>query len=696
MLHNANAVPVGSAPDRLARLIDATLDRAAPASPNRQVSARTEEKERAGLPAGLGEGPAGLLGSSPADVRCLAGVAGGESRASGVPAGPSANPRVRRESCPAVQATFPIPSEGTFFPNEGGEEGEGAGRTEGGDRDPYRYPSESAETPQNRPLRAALAENGRGAKSKNAPAQARPAARSASNGRAYIQQRAKVPAVAAGYVDSLLRDYDDVTAHFFKHVLSSGCLWTYEDRRVPVPFELIHRTLRRQAVGPSGAFVDVLPDVAGLVRARLMDSPTDVTRGRCAEYRVCDAVQDEYDRLTEAHLEGPFVNLYTGRRDRSYVKCDVEDAEGRAVPELVRDAMRAVEPNGYADFTAACAELSRQRADVRACRVAEATVASEYGRGSDEHDDAGRVAQRAEARYRNDLHCLRAIRANKTADVTGPAGEDTGVIRYRVPYRMTSTGRLAFVGGGAQSCSGRMKAALYIGVGAAVGRPLFNYDIRSSQPTILREKLKEARLSTEWIDAYTAGEKADYAERAGLTVPTWKTVLCAVMMSATLPRLSRAERSRGDVVRAVRDETGRRAFLPVFASLRGVLDPLYGVIQDWHTYLTTDWLRANGYRDRGKEYVKNPTGARFCVSDHVGAGRSPHKLRAKLAAFVLQGQEAYFVHALTLLGEKYGFTVLANEHDGLVTLGEIPPAAIAEAQAACSMPYADLIPKAFL
>ena len=581
------------------------------------------------------------------------------------------------------------PSEGPARgrPLAQGQEAEGreAGQAqERGPTPPYMCPATGDESDQNTATRPGEAENVGGTKRKNANGH-RPAPGGQTETRAYIQTRAKVPTAAAAYVDSLLRDYDDVTAHFFKHVLNSGCLWGYEDRRVAVPSALVKRKLRDRTDGR-----DAWPDVAALVLAGLMDEPTPYRVGKRSKgYRVTDPVQAEYDRLTATNLEGPYVNLYTGKRDRSYVKSETRDDDGRAVPSLVRTAMRAIKCNGVANFDAAHEQLQREREEARRLRDNEVVALAQHGPGP-EHDEAESRAVEAEGRYRNDLHCLRAIKANQSAEIGG------GFIRYRVPYKMTSTGRLAFIGGGAQSCSKGVKAALYDGVGDAVGRPLHNYDIRSSQPTVLREKLTEADLPTGWIDTYTASDKADYARRAGLTVSTWKGVLCAVMMGAMLPGVAQAEGSPGDVCKAVRAEVGPGAFLTTYNATRGVLGPLYGVLQDWHTYLTTDWLRAEGYRDRGREYVKNPTGARFCVSDHTGAGKPPHKLRRKLAAFVLQGQESYFIHTLTALGERYGFDVVANEHDGLVTLGEIPAAAIREARATCAMPYVELVEKPFL
>ena len=46
----------------------------------------------------------------------------------------------------------------------------------------------------------------------------------------------------------------------------------------------------------------------------------------------------------------------------------------------------------------------------------------------------------------------------------------------------------------------------------------------------------------------------------------------------------------------------------------------------------------------------------------------------------LQGLEAGYIHHLTAMAEHKGFEVIGNEHDGLITLGEIPECAMAQAR----------------
>jgi hypothetical protein len=67
----------------------------------------------------------------------------------------------------------------------------------------------------------------------------------------------------------------------------------------------------------------------------------------------------------------------------------------------------------------------------------------------------------------------------------------------------------------------------------------------------------------------------------------------------------------------------------------------------------------------------------------------------RLAAFLLQGSEAAFIFALTALAGQFGYVVLANEHDGLVTVGEIPAQAVALARHLSGLDSAKLTEKPF-
>ena len=124
------------------------------------------------------------------------------------------------------------------------------------------------------------------------------------------------------------------------------------------------------------------------------------------------------------------------------------------------------------------------------------------------------------------------------------------------------------------------------------------------------------------------------------------------------------------------------------------IQPLKVQLDQWHSWLLKDYLQMHGisYWVKGKQYIKNPTGKNLCITDLKGS--SDDKKRV-LAAFVLQGFEAGFIHHLTLLSREYDYEVLSNQHDGLIALGEIPQAAVERAKEISGLHYANLEVKPF-
>jgi hypothetical protein len=70
------------------------------------------------------------------------------------------------------------------------------------------------------------------------------------------------------------------------------------------------------------------------------------------------------------------------------------------------------------------------------------------------------------------------------------------------------------------------------------------------------------------------------------------------------------------------------------------------------------------------------------------------KLKAMLSAFILQGIESAFIHALTIESLRYSYKVVANEHDGLIVIGEIPHEAVEKAALTSGLKYCVLEEKA--
>ncbi len=60
------------------------------------------------------------------------------------------------------------------------------------------------------------------------------------------------------------------------------------------------------------------------------------------------------------------------------------------------------------------------------------------------------------------------------------------------------------------------------------------------------------------------------------------------------------------------------------------------------------------------------------ITEKICDKREIKKVKRKLAAFVLQGQESCFIHHLTVLCDKEDIPIYKNEHDGLITGKPIP------------------------
>jgi len=299
------------------------------------------------------------------------------------------------------------------------------------------------------------------------------------------------------------------------------------------------------------------------------------------------------------------------------------------------------------------------------------------------HSPNSRTYQQVRGQYLNDRTCFISVMHQD------PEHVGDGIYRYRPAYCVQKSGRFSEVGGGLQSCSREMKQA-------ARGRVknMRNYDLKSSQPYGLIQLLEAADIDALWLRNYVADDKAKhhYAALAGIPVDDWKSVLCAVFMGALLP--SDIRFSKGAIQKVVKDNAGWKWADQevVYARIADLLNPLKERLDEWHLYLRTTYLKDNVKVCRGGRYLENAAGMKLYV-DEI---EDEWALGAQIAAFLLQGQEACFVHHLTSLAPEYGFKVISNEHDGLMTIGEIPKEAADEAARRSGLKYARLEEKAIV
>lgn len=418
-------------------------------------------------------------------------------------------------------------------------------------------------------------------------------------------------------------------------------------------------------------------DWRGLMNAGLVEvQHFDRFKGKSRSFRIAPGFLRELVEVgptVERVYEHGLHNLVSRRPTRRRVKSDRVTKSGNALPKLVRaaiDAPRAVPFNARA-----------VSAHVERLRLAADSASEGSGR------------ERALARYMNDMRCLQAVLAQGAEPIERYALD--GLWTYEPAYRIASTGRVTAKGGALQSCSRAMKVAAYVGV-----PELRNYDLRASQARILIQFLCEAGIDAGWIERYGADPEAKHVAAAYVRVPVevWKEALYTLLMGARTPSVRQAARSKGAVVEAIRRGAEPGTFEQTYTRFLDYTADLRVSLSAWHEWLATDFVEGTATRNNviGKRFVANEVGAKVAVED-LGAGRA-WRLKARLAAFLLQGREAAFTHSLAASSLEYGFSVLSNEHDGLVVQGEIPPAAVEAAAAAARMPMelVDLVEKPFL
>lgn len=537
--------------------------------------------------------------------------------------------------------------------------------------------------------------------------------------RGYMLKRALVRREQAVLVWALLDgvDYDlrvfdngdDVTTddvcrpaseRFFAHVVvsSAGAMRT-DEGWVPVGCRLIEKE-----TGVHRTWAVWWP----LYRAGLIEYvPHDADRRLSREFRVVPAVQEA---IAEAGPVGtplqPGEKLYdvfsNTPSNANPVKLYTTDTDEEPIPKLITQALREIAGNGCLfDLDAVAAHvvgLQDTRDRARAGWV-------EDGAPEDRRAPSQRAYTEALGRWHNDAYCLSAMTNQPLMDKGG------GVHRYtpRFARNPQSSGRVTELGG-FQNASRGFKAA-----GLARLRETHdvrNYDVVASHPWGLVQYFERAGVSTEWLRAYLAGDKADYAEqafgdRSDGAVEVWKRCLLALVTGATVPaHLGGAEQALSGPGRRTSDLPDvavylRSAFgggLPTpeaLAALEGfarVVAPFQSDREAWYGVVRAgvkDRTLAND--GRGGLYVANAAGRKLNVK-----GLSDWELTSRVTSHLLQGREAALIHTLTALGPRYGYQPTGNAHDGLVTEGEIPDAAVEEAKEASGFRHARLVEKPYL
>ena len=271
----------------------------------------------------------------------------------------------------------------------------------------------------------------------------------------------------------------------------------------------------------------------------------------------------------------------------------------------------------------------------------------------------------AASRFIRDLGCWIHILSQKPEELPDKT------YSYTPAYEAQSSGRVGEIGFGLQSCTREMKAA------SAIDIELYNYDLKSSHPTILKQLCEQVDIECPWIDKYLESDKSDYAKRIGVSVDCWKELLMATIYGA-----------RKKTLKNIIEKHGYSS--TEYQKFNSEVKDLLGIINKLHPYLQTNHPALHKYNAKGEVRYRNATESTL---SETSMKSNP---KAKLLSFAMQGLEAAFIHQLTILSVEYDYVVIGNEHDGLVTIGEIPEEAISKASELSGLLTPSLVEKDFI
>jgi len=445
--------------------------------------------------------------------------------------------------------------------------------------------------------------------------------------KSYIISNYKVSKTTYQFVQNKLRGFNAEQQRFFLHLLCSQLIAVGRDDHqdlegwdtlgLNLPFKTIKAEFER-------GFSWKALKSAGLIEA------SDYCDGQCRYFQVAPSVlQEILDHLSQqiqAPDGLPAVNLFDGTAYK--VACRVSGEQATPSSKVMRDAMRILHG----------AECPFNVSAIR-----------------DHLDWMLRHAKTLA--FDNDLLCAQDIFAGMKHGIGG-----LGL--YVPSYCPQSSGRIGECGGGLQSCSRLMKLAAFDGI-----TNLFNYDLRSSQGYALLQELRLAGMDGTWLASHLGpGAFEERAAQLGLNKKMYKRFFFATIMGATHQWLD------GDHVGSIQGTLQRHygddldAARAVFYRVVAQLAPLKQTVRQWAQWLLESPDCPHHKRTQRRDYLENAAGQALVFDGSVEA----RELRRKSAAHILQGQEAAYIHHLTVLSKGFDFSPVSNQHDGLITLGSVP------------------------
>lgn len=477
--------------------------------------------------------------------------------------------------------------------------------------------------------------------------------------------KAKVCTTQYNYIRDLIhqRGIHDQSAswYFACHILGRRFAPKDSSFFVPIRRSMV-RKFSRRPIETKGPLRNV-----GL----LEEKPRDRMRKRCCEYRLPRDIHEAFIDIGLEALESAdfrYVDLYNGRRCTAVEHSKLNDSHGNPWPEPVRGALETLNSSEF-DFKAVGEHLARMKIACLAAKDAYVEAPAER------KEEAKREWDLTRRRYYNDVRCYLSV-ARQSPVLT----ETSGIYAYKLAYRVQRTGRIGQVGGGLQNASRRMKYAAYSSIPGVA-----NFDLRSTHAYILLQLSEDAGVGCEWLRAYLENSMLveTYCDYVGIPKHLWKRMFFALVNGGHLP--VKAPSDKNSIANIIREYLPEEEVGGVMQRARELLEPLRVIKYELSEHFA-DSFDKTSRPCRGGRFVQNDAG--MLLFERKARGRYDRTKR--LMSFYLQGKEAAYIHHLTILSASFGYRVIANEHDGLVIIGELPEEAMAIAAEKANFRYAYL------
>lgn len=402
----------------------------------------------------------------------------------------------------------------------------------------------------------------------------------------------------------------------------------------------------------------------------------------------------QWKHLGKKKLPRPYetVNLTTGRKCVRPLR-NKFGGEGSSltisnIPQLIKDSTNALEACPFnPKYVEKWLEALHKKYLWEKQNFEE--VKSTEPEGSPEYEKAESNLQLAEGRYHNDLTALSTIinqlpKRIPTIDTKG----GRKLQEYKAAYKIQTSGRISERRGGFQTASRMFKLKFIKHV-----PDIYNYDLKNSQANILIQELKYCKIDITWMEDFIKDpdRKEELAKQIGIPVDVWKKCFYSMVMGADITG------SRGAVYVTLADhfsgDIGKTT--QAVNAFGKTVKKITKLINNWRNYLYEEEDDRYHYRHKGMKFWKNACGMKFKDYGLRKKGKgleltdtkkgiqttagTINKCKRRVAAFILQGQEAYFIQHLTILCNKNKIPVYKNEHDGIITGKEIPKKIITKA-----------------